>query len=113
MKDTSKLAATLLLVFAFCGCGKNESQQPAANAKTLQCANNLRSIDAVKKHWAEQGGADSNATPTWDDLAPFFRHDVPTCPEGGTYTIGTVGEVPTCSIAAHNDYFRDHVLTQP
>jgi hypothetical protein len=29
------------------------------------------------------------------------NQELPACPGGGTYTIGTVGEKPTCGIAGH------------
>jgi hypothetical protein len=41
---------------------------------------------------------------TEDDLKPYIRlvgGQLPKCPQGGTYTIGPVGEPPTCSIPGH------------
>jgi hypothetical protein len=105
VKNAFKLTASLIFVFAFCGCGRDEKS--AATVNTIQCASNLRTIRAIKANWVRQG-ADTNATPTWDDLAQFLRHGAPTCPDGGTYTLGKAGEAPTCSIAAHNQYFHDH-----
>ena len=31
------------------------------------------------------------------DLTPYIKSAMPTCPAGGTYTIGIVGYNPTCS----------------
>jgi hypothetical protein len=109
----SKLIAVFLLLFAFCGCGKKDSQTPQADDATIGCANSLFHIDAAKKTWAEKHNAALTDTPTADDLDPFFRHGMPVCPKGGTYTIGTVSELPKCSIAAHNDYFRAQVAPAP
>jgi hypothetical protein len=39
------------------------------------------------------------------DLKPYLKLDadgnLPKCPGGGKYTLGKVGENPTCSIAGH------------
>jgi len=45
----------------------------------------------------------ANGTPvTEDDIKPYIRGGtLPTCPAGGKYTIGKVGELPTCSITGH------------
>lgn len=66
------------------------------------CINNLRQIDAAKKEWALENGKSGGDVPTAADLKPYFKNGVfPTCPAGGTYTIGAVSNVPTCSIPGH------------
>ena len=66
------------------------------------CINNLRQIDAAKNEWALEKGKKTGDIPTAQDLTPYFKNGVfPTCPAGGTYTIGAVGNDPTCSIAGH------------
>jgi predicted RNase H-like nuclease (RuvC/YqgF family) len=76
-------------------------QQQNANA----CINNLRLIDSAKQQWALEFRKTSADTPTWDDLRQYIGRgpngDLPTCPEGGTYSIGTIAEKPTCSIKGH------------
>ena len=108
MKVISNLALACLLGLSLSGCG-NEDVNPDPNAPAIGCANHLRGIDKVKKQWAEEHGAGLNDTPTEADLEPYFRHGMLKCPEGGTYTIGKVGDLPQCSIAAHNDYFKEHL----
>ena len=73
---------------------------------TDACINNLRTIDFGKRQWAMENGKTTNDVPTWEDLRPYVgdfgsKHKDITCPAGGTYTIGRVGEKPTCSIARH------------
>jgi competence protein ComGC len=76
-------------------------------AQTNACINNLRQIDAAKQEWALENNKQSTDTPTQADLThlkdnQYFKNgQFPTCPAGGTYTIGTVGEAPTCSIPKH------------
>jgi DNA repair exonuclease SbcCD ATPase subunit len=69
------------------------------------CINNLRLIDAAKQQWALENKKLSTDTPTMDDLRPYIGRgpngDLPVCPDGGVYTVGTVGERPTCSNPAH------------
>jgi hypothetical protein len=71
-------------------------------AQTNWCINNLRQIDAAKQQWALQNGKKADDVPTAEDLKPFFKNGIfPTCPAGGTYTIGAVSNAPTCSVPGH------------
>ncbi len=69
------------------------------------CINNLRLYDAAKQQWALEQRKTANDTPTMNDLQPYLGHgangEMPSCPDGGVYTIGTVGEKPVCSIPGH------------
>jgi hypothetical protein len=69
------------------------------------CINNLRLIDAAKQQWALENRKQSTDTPTMKDLQPYIgrgpKGNLPACPSGGHYTIGAVGEKPTCSIPGH------------
>lgn len=66
------------------------------------CINNLRQIDAAKQQWALENGKKADDIPTAEDLKPYFKNGVfPTCPSGGTYTIGADSNAPTCSIPGH------------
>jgi hypothetical protein len=69
------------------------------------CINNLRQIDGAKNEWALEKGKQKGDVVTEADIKPYIKLDasgnLPKCPAGGTYTIGKVGELPTCSIAGH------------
>jgi hypothetical protein len=69
------------------------------------CINNLRQIDAAKQQWALENGKKTGDAVTEADIKPYIKLDadgnLPKCPAGGTYTIGKVGENPTCSIPGH------------
>ena len=69
------------------------------------CINNLRLIDAAKQQWALENKKTAADTPTWDDLRPYIGRgpngELPSCPDGGVYTIGTVAEKPACSVPNH------------
>jgi competence protein ComGC len=72
-------------------------------AQTNACINNLRMIDAAKQQWALENNKKSTDIPTQSDLAHYLKNgQFPTCPKGGIYTIGPVGEAPTCSEPKHS-----------
>lgn len=83
---------------------RNASLDPATAARN-ECIDNLRRIDAAKQTWALEMGKQSTDTPSWSDIRPDYSADpnaaMPKCPSGGTYTIGAVGEKPTCSTPGH------------
>jgi hypothetical protein len=71
-------------------------------AHQTACINNLRIIYAAKQEWALEKSKTDNDTPTEQDLLPYLKGGVfPVCPSGGVYTIGEVGQLPTCSISGH------------
>jgi hypothetical protein len=69
-------------------------------AQQNQCINNLRQLEAAKNEWALEKHKQPADVPTQEDLLPYVRK-FPVCPAGGTYTIGAVSELPTCSVAGH------------
>ncbi len=96
--------AALLPLIA--GCSHQDSS-PAGLDKSAQasvCANQLKILANAKKLWAEQNRKSADDTPAMSDVTPFIRGST-ACPGGGTYTIGKVGEPPTCSIAEHQAAF--------
>jgi outer membrane lipoprotein-sorting protein len=66
------------------------------------CINNLRQIDAAKNEWSLEKGKANGTDVKETDITPYLAGGrLPTCPAGGIYTIGKVGENPTCSIPGH------------
>ena len=72
-------------------------------AQMNACVSNLRQIDGAKQIWAQEHNKSATETPTAQELAPYLRVAFSglKCPAGGTYTINSVGEKPTCSIPNH------------
>jgi len=93
----------LVVAIAIPNCARSR-----VSAAKMPCIAGLRMIDAAKAQWALAHHKTTNDAPTWDDLGSYFiRTRVPlVCPDGGLYTIGCVGELPTCSIASHTEYWR-------
>lgn len=67
------------------------------------CVNNLRCIDAATQSWALDNHKTTNDFPTWEDVRPYLSRDgkIPTCPQGGKYTLGRRDKLPTCSYPGH------------
>lgn len=67
------------------------------------CVNNLRLLDVAKQRWAAEKNKPAGTVAKWEDLQPYLGRGRATmrCPDGGDYTIGPVGEPPTCSIPGH------------
>ncbi len=66
------------------------------------CIANLRLIYAAKQAWALEKNKTDADIPNEQDLLPYIKGGVfPVCPSGGVYTIGAVGQPPTCSIPSH------------
>ena len=65
-----------------------------------ECINNLRQIDGATQAWTMENHKDTNAIPTWNDIHPYLKSP-PKCPSGGTYALGSVSRMPTCSISEH------------
>jgi RNA polymerase sigma factor (sigma-70 family) len=97
--------------FGFRGLSGNS---PNEDQKTDSCINNLRILDSAKQQWGLEARKQVTDTPAINDLRPYidFNHvgfylqpaggqATLVCPDGGTYTIGSLGEKPTCSNPKH------------
>jgi prepilin-type N-terminal cleavage/methylation domain-containing protein len=74
-----------------------------ATSQANACINNLRQIDAAANQFAlEKGKSTGSSITLTSDLTPYIKlnsaNKIPPCPAGGTYTCGTVGPSPTCSL---------------
>jgi prepilin-type N-terminal cleavage/methylation domain-containing protein len=84
--------------------------QAIGDGKGRQCAANLATIEGAKDEFSRDnpGVALTNI----DQLKPYLRYGVPTCPAGGTYAnILNASQPCTCSLATGKPVF--HSLAQP
>jgi prepilin-type N-terminal cleavage/methylation domain-containing protein len=72
-----------------------------ATAQQNSCIANLKQIDGGKQVWAIDKGKAETDTPGWGDLTPNYLKRLPACPTNGTYTIGAVSAIPSCTKAGH------------
>ncbi|HXR03319.1 MAG TPA: prepilin-type N-terminal cleavage/methylation domain-containing protein [Verrucomicrobiae bacterium] len=74
-----------------------------ATSQANACINNLHQIDGAVTEWAlERGKKTGDPAPNLtSDLTPYLKLNandaIPSCPVGGTYTMGTVGAIPQVS----------------
>jgi hypothetical protein len=82
---------------------KAKSRAQSISLEKNACLNNLRRIQNAKAQWAQDNSKSSGAVPKWSDLQVYLDKTggTPHCPKGGDYTIGAIGEEPTCSVMGH------------
>lgn len=77
------------------------------SAQKNACIANLRQLEGAKENWALENKKTEGTATTGSETAinAFLRGSAaPACPGGGTYTYGTVGTAPSCSLAASNGH---------
>lgn len=70
-------------------------------SRAKACQENLSKIDAAKEQYAFDANLANNAwPPPWDRLVgpTAYIKSMPRCPSSGSYTVNSIGCVPTCSI---------------
>ena len=77
----------------------------SAKSQATACINNLRQIDTAVQQFAVEAKKHVGDIITYpDDLTPYIHLNpqgkIPSCPAGGTYSLTTVGSVPSalCSL---------------
>src|SRR3954453_23271949 len=65
------------------------------------CIANLKQIDGAKATWALENKKTNTDSPGTTDLygSSNYIRDQPSCPGGGSYTLGDVQTKPVCTIA--------------
>jgi prepilin-type N-terminal cleavage/methylation domain-containing protein len=76
-----------------------------ATSQANACINNLRQIDAAANQLALEQRLITGATINFpNDLTPYIKlnsaNSIPGCPANGTYSDGSVGSVPACSLGS-------------
>ena len=70
-------------------------------AQRNACIKNLQQIDGSKETWALEKKAAPGDAVNEGEVNGYIKGGAPTCPAGGTYAYGTVGQDPTCTIPTH------------
>jgi prepilin-type N-terminal cleavage/methylation domain-containing protein len=70
------------------------------NSRAKACQHNLLQIQSAKERWAMDNRREATDTPTMVELARpgVYMRGTPVCPGGGSYTIGRLDQLPTCSL---------------
>ena len=74
------------------------------SSQTSACIANLKQIDGAKATWALETKQVTTASCSWGNIigSTSYIRDQPSCPGGGTYTVGTVAVKPTCTVTGHS-----------
>jgi len=76
--------------------------KPRMHYSENACVNNLRQIETAKEKWAAANGKTDGAIVTEDNIKSYLKlnlnENFPGCPSGGKYSVGKIGENPTCSL---------------
>jgi len=101
-------ALALLVAVAFIVLFVTAYLKPRKSNRIPNWRLNLMQIELVKKQWADDRVGSTNDAPTFSDLRPylpdwqtnhiFMTNGQVVDPDGGVYTIGRVGEQPSCLI---------------
>ena len=67
------------------------------DAQKTACHVQLKQIDGNKEMWATQEKRADGDTPSEAQIGEYSSDGMPSCPGGGTYTIGAVGQKATCT----------------
>lgn len=67
-------------------------------AQTNACVANLRQMDGAITLWALDNSKSSTDAVTMGNLVTDYIKSTPVCPAGGSYTLSTVADTPTCSV---------------
>jgi hypothetical protein len=88
------------------GAGRTNSPAVAE-----ECRQNLRRLESAKRALASRGMFATGSV-SWDAVVKELGGRRPACPAGGTYHLGTLQQLPTCSVAGGGtvDSRDDHVI---
>ncbi len=107
-----KLILCLALVLSYCVLAYIFMWPPVVRelparptSSNAACLNNLRQIDAAINQWALESKKQAGDPVTLDQLKPYIKlnsaGEIPSCPDGGKYSVTVVGALPTCSLGTN------------
>lgn len=80
-------------------------------AHARACQHNMKQILGAKERWAMDHNRNGDDKPEIADLMPdYLRKPETKCPAGGSYNIGSLDEIPTCSLGGVQGEYNAHVL---
>ncbi|MBA4150559.1 MAG: DUF4190 domain-containing protein [Verrucomicrobia bacterium] len=97
------LAILLLIIPLLLAIAIPNFVKARSTASVNSCINNLRQLDGATAQWAIENKKPEGSLVTASDINDYLKNGTESlkCPQGGEYTIGPVGEDPTCSVEGH------------
>jgi hypothetical protein len=89
----------LLLALSFAASLAVNLINRLSDSRLRTCTEQLKDIEGAKEQFAlEQEGA---APESFASLIPDYLKNIPVCPSGGTYDMGTLQEPAQCNFKGH------------
>jgi prepilin-type N-terminal cleavage/methylation domain-containing protein len=85
-------------------------QSARTGARAKACQSNLKQILSAKERWAMDNSKAPDDEPGDADLTPYYTHNKPICPSSGEYTLGTLKELPICTVGGVRGDYDAHVM---
>lgn len=87
-------------------------QQAGRKGMASACVRNLKEIVSAKERWAMDNNKGAEAQPALSDLigSDKYLKNTPICPRQGTYDVGSMNVLPTCTIGGVQGTPEAHVL---
>ena len=76
-------------------------------ADVNRCRANLENLEFSIRKWAAKKELKEGSPVTLQDIQSFLGKELPRCPLGGEYVLGSVGEPPRCSTEGHDLFERN------
>lgn len=97
---------SVIVLLLATGVGFQLSREARKIARAHECQQNLRDIHGAKMMWGLEKKKSDTDTPTPEDLREYLKQGFPRCPGGGVYTVNSLSQEPTCSLAGHAEYVQ-------
>ena len=86
-------------------------------SRATTCQANMRQMDTAKEHWAMENLKVQSDTPQPSELVTEYmraRYEdaLPSCPSGGSYTLGSLSALPLCSVGTNGSGTPDDHIVQ-
>jgi len=98
------IAASAVVPAVFAAVALPAMAKAKETSQRTTCLNNLMAIQGAKQQWAMDQKKSASAVPTWQDIQQYLGGrgaGSMRCPKGGDYTLGSVADLPTCSMPGH------------
>ena len=81
-------------------------------SRATACQRTMVEIMGAKERWAMDNNRGATDTPDMTDLVMpgVYLKSTPDCPSGGDYVIGSMSDIPTCSIGGTRGAPNAHML---
>jgi len=99
--------AFIIAIIAIVGLGASviipNARPPRLVSSRNACVASLMQLEGAKATWALEKDKKNSDMPTVADLIgpQAYILSMPECPGGGTYSLRSVGQKPTCTIPGH------------